>query len=48
MKGKTLQGEIPNLKPNIMRELQSLSDLSVPVGQLSTKELNERLIAVTE
>ena len=48
MKGKKLQGEIQNLKPHIMRELQSLYDLSVPVGQLSTKELNERLIAVTE
>ena len=48
MKDKRIQGEIQNLKPHIMRELQSLYDLSVPVGQLSTKELNERLIAVTE
>ncbi len=48
MKDKRIQGEIQNLKPHITRELQSLYDLSVPVGQLSTKELNERLIAVTE
>ena len=48
MKEKRIQGEIQNLKPHITRELQSLYDLSVPVGQLSTKELNERLIAVTE
>ncbi|MFC2740876.1 MAG: GTPase HflX, partial [Selenomonas sp.] len=48
MKDKRIQGEIQNLKPHITRELQSLYDLSVPVGQLSTKELNERLLAVTE
>ena len=48
MKDKRIQGEIQNLKPHIKQELESLYDLSVPVGQLSTKELNERLVAVTE
>ena len=48
MKDRKIQGEIQNLKPHIKQELESLYDLSVPVGQLSTKELNERLVAVTE
>lgn len=48
MKEKKLQGETQNLKLHIVEELRSLYDLSVPVGQLSTKELNERLVAVTE
>ena len=48
MKARKIQGEIQNLKPHIKQELESLYDLSVPVGQLSTKELNERLVAVTE
>ena len=48
MKGKKLQGETQNLKSHVKEELTALYDLTVPVGQLSTKELNERLIAVTE
>lgn len=48
MKGKKLQGETQNLKSHVKEELTALYELTVPVGQLSTKELNERLIAVTE
>ena len=48
MKGKKLQGETQNLKSHVKEELTALYELTVPVGQLSTKELNERLVAVTE
>lgn len=48
MKNKKIQGEMQNLKLHITRCLESLYDLSVPVGQLSTRELNEQLCAVTE
>ena len=43
-----VNGDTANIKTYILEKLKAIYTLSVPIGQLSTKELNERMLEVTE
>ena len=42
-----IHGDIRNIKAYILDMLQAVYSLQVPIGQISTKELNEKLIEIT-
>ena len=42
-----VSGELDNIKAYILEQLQSLYELSVPSSQLSTHELNQRMLDIT-
>ncbi|MBQ1614718.1 MAG: GTPase HflX, partial [Selenomonas sp.] len=42
-----VNGDLANIKTYILEKLQALYDLRVPIGQLSTRELNESMLAIT-
>ena len=43
-----VHGELQNIKSHIVEALESVYDYAVPIGQLSTNDLNEKLVEVTE
>lgn len=43
-----VNGDLRNIKSYIVTELHSLYELQVPIGQISTREINEKLIVITE
>ena len=43
-----VNGDLRNIKSYIVTELHSLYELQVPIGQISTREINEKLIGITE
>lgn len=43
-----VNGDLGNIKAHILEKLKALYDLSVPIGQLSTHELNERMLEITD
>ena len=43
-----VNGDLGNIKTYLLKELEDLYTLSVPIGQLSTHELNERMLAITD
>ena len=43
-----VQGDLRNIKGYIVQVLKELYDYIVPIGQISTNELNEKLIEITE
>ena len=42
-----VSGELNNIKTYLLEQLQSLYELSVPSTQLSTHELNQRMLDIT-
>ncbi len=42
-----VHGELNNIKAHILEELQALYELSVPTSQISTHELNRRMLDIT-
>jgi GTP-binding protein HflX len=45
---QSINGDLSNLKSAAVEELRALYSLSVPIGQLSTRTINEKLVALTE
>ena len=43
-----VNGDLRNIKSYIITELESLYTLQVPIGQISTREINEKMIAITD
>lgn len=43
-----VNGDLANIKTYVLEKLQSLYVLSVPIGQLSTKELNAAMLEITD
>lgn len=43
-----VNGDLANIKTYILEKLKAIYELSVPIGQLSTKELNERMLEITD
>ena len=43
-----INGDIKNIKSYIIEKLRALYELQVPIGQISTNELNEKLIEITD
>ena len=43
-----VNGDLGNIKAHLLEKLKALYDLSVPIGQLSTHELNERMLEITD
>lgn len=43
-----VNGEISNIKQHLLRQLEALYELAVPVGQVSTRELDEAMLAITQ
>lgn len=43
-----VNGDLRNIKSYIVTELHSLYELQVPIGQISTREINEKLVEITE
>ncbi len=43
-----IKGDLVNVKTHIQEKLMALYELTVPIGQLSTRELNERMLEITE
>lgn len=43
-----VNGDLENIKAHLLEKLKALYDLSVPIGQLSTHELNERMLEITD
>ena len=43
-----VNGDLGNIKAHLLEKLKALYDLSVPIGQLSTHELNERMLDITD
>ena len=43
-----VNGDLANIKTYVLEKLKAIYDLSVPVGQLSTKELNEKMLEITD
>ena len=41
-------GNLANIKTYLLEQLKSIYELSVPIGQLSTRELNARLVGITD
>lgn len=48
MQTMQINGEIQNIKQYIVKRLEALYELTVPIGQLSTHELNAEMLEVTE
>ena len=44
---KIVHGDTDNVREPVMARLRAIYDLSVPSGQLSTRELNAEMLAVT-
>ncbi|MCR5757989.1 MAG: GTPase HflX [Selenomonas sp.] len=42
-----VNGELANIKTYVLEKLKALYDLQVPSGQISTRELNEEMLAIT-
>ena len=43
-----VNGDLANIKTYIFEKLKALYDMRVPIGQISTRELNEEMLAITE
>ena len=43
-----VNGDLANIKTYILEKLKVLYDMRVPIGQISTRELNEEMLAITE
>ena len=43
-----VNGDLANIKTYILEKLKAIYELSVPIGQLSTKELNARMLEITD
>ena len=43
-----IKGDLVNVKNHIQVQLKALYELTVPIGQLSTRELNERMLDFTD
>ncbi|WP_026766011.1 GTPase HflX [Selenomonas ruminantium] len=43
-----VNGDLANIKTYILKKLKALYDMRVPIGQISTRELNEEMLAITE
>ena len=43
-----VNGDLANIKTYVLEKLKALYELKVPIGQISTRELNEEMLAVTE
>ncbi len=43
-----VNGNIKNVKKYIIDQLESVYDMQVPIGQISTNEINEQIVAITE
>ncbi|MGL6015385.1 MAG: GTPase HflX, partial [Selenomonadaceae bacterium] len=43
-----VQGNTKNIKHYIIDQLETVYEMQVPIGQISTNEINEQIIAVTE
>ena len=43
-----VNGDLANIKTYILEKLKALYDMRVPIGQISTRELNEEMLAITE
>lgn len=43
-----VNGDLANIKTYILERLKALYDMRVPIGQISTRELNEEMLAITE
>ena len=42
-----VNGDLANIKTYVLEKLKALYDLRVPIGQLSTRELNESMLEIT-
>ncbi|MBQ1890676.1 MAG: GTPase HflX, partial [Selenomonas sp.] len=43
-----VNGDLANIKTYLLDKLKAIYELSVPIGQLSTKELSERMLEITD
>jgi len=43
-----VNGNIKNIKKYIIDQLEAVYDMQVPIGQISTNEINEQIVAVTD
>ncbi|SDG51318.1 GTP-binding protein HflX [Selenomonas sp. WCT3] len=43
-----VNGDLANIKTYVLEKLKALYELSVPIGQLSTKELNAAMLEITD
>ena len=43
-----VNGDLANIKTYVLEKLKALYDLRVPIGQISTRDLNEEMLAITE
>ena len=43
-----IHGDLANVKASVLEALEALYALSVPTDQISTRELNEAMLAVTD
>ena len=43
-----VNGDLANIKTYVLEKLKAIYELSVPIGQLSTKELNAAMLEITE
>ena len=43
-----VNGDLANIKTYILEKLKALYDMRVPIGQISTRELNEEMLSITE
>jgi len=43
-----VNGNIKNIKKYIIDQLETVYDMQVPIGQISTNEINEQIVSITE
>ena len=43
-----VNGDLTNIKTYVLEKLKALYELKVPIGQISTRELNEEMLSITE
>jgi GTP-binding protein HflX len=43
-----VNGDLANIKTYLLEKLKALYELKVPMGQISTRELNEEMLSITE
>ena len=43
-----VNGDLANIKTYVLEKLKALYELKVPIGQISTRELNGEMLAITE
>ena len=43
-----VNGDLANIKTYVLEKLKALYELKVPLGQISTRELNEEMLSITE